>query len=431
MKKGRQHSIDKLFHDVLDGQRIEPSAGVWESLKAFIPSRGGSGALFFLLSFLALGTFSLLLIGNIADRPDAMTSTGDQVSTVTAKSTEAAMPAGQDAISGQEMNTEAEETTGVISAPGNMPSTNISASTVLSENINEKKPAMAGSDVSLSGQAGQPRYMLPHTAAFSGSIITHPLKSSPDLRVRKPGQPRFRLNLKDDYARKADIVFGAGFSPAVNIYPEGQNRNDYTFELVTAMEKSRFIVETGIAANYASESARYRINYTSYDSVGFYIGVTSFSIIPGDPDSLVYETSLKSIYDSIDRYRIAENTNKFVYLQFPLKIGYRIFEGRRFSVDLKTGVIFSLQLYRDIPGVPYYGNDDSNIEVLRQYPDRLKTNWQYMAAIGLNYHFTDRARISLEPFYRQYIRSVYSPDSPYPARSPYAFGLRGGIYFHF
>ncbi len=252
-----------------------------------------------------------------------------------------------------------------------------------------------------------------------------------DSQERESPGPIFDLNIKDSYAKKADVLFGAAFSPGVNIFPEGQNRNDYSFELIAAYEKSRFLVETGLGGNYTSESAKYQINYTSFDSVGYYVGVTSFNIDPINPDSIIFETNLKNLYDSIDHYTVRETTNKYAYLQIPLRIGYRVFQTPRFSIDLKAGILFSLQIYKDIPDVPYYGNDANEIEVIRQYPDRLTTSWQYTAGVGLNYQINNNVRFSLEPFYRQYIKSAYSPSSAFPAKSPYAFGIRFGLYFHF
>jgi hypothetical protein len=433
MKKGRHHSIDKLFHDSLDGQRIEPSAGVWESLKAYIPATGGSGALFYLLSFVAVGTFSALLIGNVLNGPTGIASTGNSSEIpVTTLSTEAGHQPATEMQDPEKTNYPAEFEVSESTEAGVPVDHEIP---VRGGNAAAGRSAVAAHGTSTNDIAGGEnlrQYLsLKTTAPCMGFIVSGTTVAASLQTERKTGHPAFRFNMKDDYARKADIVFGAGLSPAINIYPEGQNRNDYSLELLAAYEKSRFIVETGIGANYASEGARYRVNYSSYDSVGFYIGVTSFSILPGNPDSVIFETNLKNIYDSVDHYRITENTNKFVYLQIPLRIGYRIIEGRRFSLDVKAGVLFSLQVYREIPGVPYPGSDADRIEVVRQYPDRLSSNWQYTAGLGMNYHINDRVRFSLEPFYRQYIKSVYSPASLYPARSPYSFGIRGGIYFHF
>jgi hypothetical protein len=259
--------------------------------------------------------------------------------------------------------------------------------------------------------------------------ITNPGEIDP-RRMREIPKPAFDFSIRDSYVKKADVLFGAGISPAVNFYPDGQNRNDFSFDLVAAYEKSRFILEGGIGANYTSESAEYRINYSSYDSVGYFFGVSSFSIDPSNPDSIILETNLKSIYDSIDHYIINESTNKYSYLQIPLKLGYRIIQKDRFSLDLKLGILFSVQIYKDVPEAPY-GGSDVEIEVIRQYPDRLSTTWQYTAGAAFNYQISRQLRFSLEPFYRQYLKSVYTPGSPYSARSPYSFGIRAGIYIHF
>ncbi|RLD55665.1 MAG: hypothetical protein DRI97_09015, partial [Bacteroidetes bacterium] len=273
--------------------------------------------------------------------------------------------------------------------------------------------------------------VIPEAEMVSNPIEIYSTLESRGSQLRESPDPIFDLNVRDSYAKKADVLFGAAFSPAVNIFPDGQNRNDYSIELVAAYEKSRFLIESGLGANYTSESAKYQVNYTSFDSVGYYVGVTSFTIDPVNPDSVIFETNLKNLYDSIDHYSVTENTNKYAYLQIPLRVGYRVLQTPRFSIDLKAGILFSLQIYKDIPGVPYRGNDADDIEVTRQYPDRLTTSWQYTAGIGLNYQINNKVRFTLEPFYRQYIKSAYSPASAFPARSPHAFGIRGGLYFHF
>ncbi len=438
MKEERKHSIDKLFHESLEGQTIEPSKGVWASLSSQIPSGSGSGILMFLLSAIAIGAFSLFLNTEIninkhlADIPENIEANVAIEPLIG--------PVHEDqAISSQD-NTE-------------------EASTKNSDNNTDAKQSNSSYDLKAEASPPPVQKTIEHSKPISNTAsdedqqenndasIVHSRLELLDYRIalielddpadlyvgesRLAGDPIFDLTIKDGYVKKADILFGAGFSPAVNIYPDGQNRNDYSLELIAAYEKSRFIVESGIGGNYTTEGVKYGITYSSYDSVGFYVNVNSFSIAQGNSDSVIFETSLKSVYDSIDHYRIQENTNKYTYLQIPLRIGYRIIEKDRFSLDLKVGVLFSLQVYKDVPDVPYQGNDGDRIEVIRHYPDRLTTNWQYTAGVGMNYHINRQLRFTLEPYYRQYLKSVYSTSSEYSARSPYAFGIRGGIYFHF
>jgi hypothetical protein len=435
MKNERKHNIDKLFLESLDGHKIDPSPGVWESLSGHIPSKGGKGIILFLITAVAIGGISILLnmvlqpgstTASVNNFESSLTSADEPVQALseaihTAIYTEdpAPLPVSGSVTSNQQTASEA------VPEPGNI-------HTVTSAGkLNEygASPAIE-STISQEGQVIIYTHInrldyCPYTIDIS---TDHKLISS---ELRNSGEPFFDLNIKDNYVKKAEMMFGAGFTPAVNIYPDGQNRNDYSLELIAAYEKSRFILESGIGANFTSESAKYQVNYSSYDSVGYYIRVSSFSIAPGNPDSVIFETNLKSVYDSIDHYQIKENTNKFVYLQIPLRIGYRIIEVNRFSLDLKAGILFSLQVYRDVPEVPYQGSDAEQIEVIRHYPDRLKSTWQYTASLGFNYQINRQTRFSLEPVYRQYINSVYSTGSEYPARSPYSFGIRGGIYFHF
>lgn len=432
MKNERKHNIDKLFLESLGGQKIDPSPEVWKSLSGHIPSKGGKGIILFLITAVAIGGISILFnivlqpgstTANINSFDSSITSIDESVQARSelAAYTEdpAPLPASSSTTSNQQTASEALPVSG-------------SKHTVTSTdklNENDASPAIESA-------TSQEDQVIIYTHINRLDYCPYTIDISTDQKLvsselRNSGKPFFDLNIKDNYVKKAELMLGAGFTPAVNIYPNRQNRNDYSLELVAAYEKSRFIIESGIGANYTSESAKYQVNYSSYDSVGYYVGVTSFSIDPGNPDSVIFETNLKSVYDSIDHYLIKENTNKFVYLQIPLRIGYRIIEANRFSLDLKTGVLFSLQIYRDVPKAPYQGNDVEQIEVIRQYPDRLKTNWQYTVSLGFNYQINQQTRFSLEPVYRQYINSVYSPGSAYPARSPYSFGIRGGIYFHF
>lgn len=461
MKKERkQHSIDKLFLGSLAGDKIEPSPGIWESLSSHIPAKGGGGLYLYLLSAIAIGTFVFFAHSAFVRTPEAAAihsqTRGEQMElAITAQDepgTESPMQQSNSAsaseledtdaaaaldpvaaadLSGTQSTTKTSRSGSTASSLGSLPPAAPINTQEENAGLNTTPPAEAASD-----HAGEDHERLDF--AFADRIYSIPglqagiaPRSLSGGETRESGTPEFRLNMTDSYVNRAEVWFGAGVSPAVNIYPEGQNRNDYSFEFVASLEKSRFIVESGIGVNFSNEAAKYRINYTSYDSVGYFIGVTGFTFDPENPDSIQMQTTMKSVYDSIDRFRIEETTNKYTYLQFPLRLGYRVISSDRFSVDLKMGVLFSLQVYSKLPDAPYPGSDAEQIEVLRQYPDRMKTNWQYTASIGLHYHASNHVRFSLEPFYRQYIKSVYSSGSAYPARSPFGFGLRGGIYVHF
>ncbi|MDT8393383.1 MAG: hypothetical protein RQ761_06040 [Bacteroidales bacterium] len=438
MNKKPEHSIDKLFYESLNGNRMEPGASVWKSLSGHIPAKSGAGSMILLASAVAIGIFAVLLSYQLhifpgqekQDEQDLVTTIADPQN----KSDALTQPPG-----GINDNTETDNTNN-LSAAGDIKAAMAPEADI--EKVLEKPTRLIQTEKTeiISAKNSEPRiknenirtrYPLLRLKLYRYGLSTEDLPAINENNIHQGAAPSFNMGLENTYVKNSTLVLGAGFSPAVNIYPEGQNRNDYSLELIAAYEKSRVIIEGGVGVNYATESARYGITWSTYDSVGYFINVNSFIIDPENPEAVRFQTSMKNIYDSISHYRIQENTNKYAYLQIPLRLGYRMIEHGRFSLDLKAGIIFSWQILKDVPEAPYQGNDADQIEVIRHYPDRLKTNWQYTAGFGINYHFSKQLRLSIEPFYRQYLQSVYSTNSVYSARSPYAFGLRGGIYIEF
>ena len=435
MKDRYEHNIDKLFHESLDGNRIDPSPVVWKSLSVNIPAGKGSNILSYMAAALALAFLSLLLnyqLNNYSqDQEQAQQQTEEPFIERPENQTEQNTPPAINISEDSSLPTEPSSTTAIDPPEDNIKA---NATTPVSKDdpaieIVTTPPASTDKNNIAFEKANYPGMQ---SLAGQQSIF---LDSSRELvgteRTSDHPSPVFNMRLEDSYVKKGKLELGATFGPAVSIYPDGQNRNDFTFEVLAVYENSRFFAEGGVGANYSSESAKYGITYSSYDSVGYFINIDAFTVDPQNPESIRFQTSTKSIYDSINKYRIAEKTNKYAYLQIPVRLGYRIIETGRFSLDLKAGIIFSWQIMKDVPEIPYQENDVDQIEVIRNYPDRLKTNWQYTAGIGINYHISNHIRLGIDPFYRQYINSVYAPDSKYSARSPYAFGIRGGLFFEF
>lgn len=439
MNKKPEHSIDKLFHESLNGNRIQPGASVWKSLSGHIPAKSGAGSMIVFASAVAIGIFTVLLSYQLHIYPGQEEQVVEQDPITTIAGQNEKTDANTQPLTGINDNAGAGATNN-IPAPGEItagmaPEADIeSVLEKQSRLIQTEKTGIISAETSettIKNEFARTTYHLLQLKHYHYGLSAEPLPEIIENNTHESAAPVFNMGLENTYVKNATLVFGAGFSPAVNIYPDGQNRNDYTLELIAAYEKSRFFIEGGVGANFATESARYRITYSTYDSVGYFIHVNSFTIDPENPGAVRFQTSMKNIYDSISHYKIQENTNKYAYLQIPLRLGYRIIEHGRFSLDLKAGIIFSWQILKDVPETPYPGNDADQIEVIRHYPDRLKTNWQYSAGLGMNYHFSKQLRLTIEPFYRQYLQSVYTGNSVYSARSPYAFGIRGGIYIEF
>jgi hypothetical protein len=194
---------------------------------------------------------------------------------------------------------------------------------------------------------------------------------------------------------------------------------------------SRFSIQAGLGLGYYKESGEYQVSYSSYDSVGFYYDVSSFSLHPENPDSVLYELDETSIYDTVDHIVISEIQNKYLYLRLPVKFGYNLFNTKRLSCHLRGGLVFSLLVWKDEPEVSIPAADITRIDIEQTYPGRLSTSWQLTAGISFIYKFNNRFGISFEPTYMQYIGKLYKPGFDYSDTRPYAIGLRTGIYVKF
>ena len=58
----RNHNIDKLFHESLGGQKIEPAPAVWGSLASQVPAHAGRrGTLLYLIAAVLIGAFTFFM----------------------------------------------------------------------------------------------------------------------------------------------------------------------------------------------------------------------------------------------------------------------------------------------------------------------------------------------------------------------------------
>ena len=241
----------------------------------------------------------------------------------------------------------------------------------------------------------------------------------------------FLPELNKEYYKRHEILFGAHFTPGIIYYDKSDNRNNYSFELTFDYKPSRFFIQSGIGVGYFTEHGNTSVSYRSYDSVGFYYDVQSFTMHPEYPDSIIFNLKVAGIYDSVDHIDIKQVTNKYLYLQVPLNFGFILWEKNRLSLSMRTGVIFSLMLYKDEPNPDINLNDVTITGTEKQYPGRLKTNIRWMFGLGMNYTLSKKLKFSIEPVFTQYFHPVYKNGSGYNSRMPYSIGLRTGFYLNY
>ena len=129
----------------------------------------------------------------------------------------------------------------------------------------------------------------------------------------------------------------------------------------------------------ASLNGNYRIEYKSFDSIGYYTGVTSFTL--GPDDEILYNTQSVNVYDSLHHQADSRTRDRYTYLQVPLLLGYRILETGRISLAVQAGPALSILLgSREADPVIRYSNA-TVIRVDDQTPDRTRTSWQRRSTV--------------------------------------------------
>jgi hypothetical protein len=232
--------------------------------------------------------------------------------------------------------------------------------------------------------------------------------------------------------KKLHTYTGIGVKPAMVYYPNTADQFTYSAGACFGMVFNKFYVETGIAYQEMKERGVYKFNYRSNDSIGFYNKVVSFEVDPSNPDNITFKTSKTTVYDSIDHYNVQSPLFKYSYLNVPLKVGYRLWERKKLTLGIETGVILSKLISSDIPE-PIFSLSGENtlISIEDKTPVRVDLNLQLAVALRFNYRFTKAISISAQPEFTKYLNSIYDSKNGAPNIKPYTMGVRFGVCYDF
>ncbi len=233
------------------------------------------------------------------------------------------------------------------------------------------------------------------------------------------------------YRRRAKFSIGLFFTPEFINYQSNtqKTKKSYYMDLSIDYHRNSFFLRSGLGLSLSEDNGNYAIDYETYDSIGYYYNITSFSVIPGDPDSIVFDTSVEGVYDSIGHNRVENPENQYFYINIPLLVGYKVLEHRRLSCILMGGPVFSILIHENEHGVSFSDPEAISINIKNNTPKRIKTNWQMMVSLGLHYKITNKMNFALEPTYRQYIKTVYNGNNQ--TKAPFSWGVRGGLIISF
>lgn len=446
----KMNKIDDLFKEAMDGYTIEPSFSLWRRIERrfFPPSRfSPSGLITSIFLLIIAGSMPWILIPankyedkepNIPAenarrgymiKPATLTqSLSDQSNTKQIAQVFSVEPVIYEASPASASSLpDAADAEDLYLASANDPADDPSILPLISamndqKTIWEKKTAEPVDKYT-------PEWIHRMTSRKTGLMNT--TLTSEDLLTHRENHitSTFSPYYERSYFKATELSFGASFVPTVVFYDPNPSNQMLGGEAIVRIDMSGFRISSGIGYSRMQDIGSYRIDYKSYDSVGYFLDIVSFSVDPKNPDNIVLLLREEAIYDSVPHYTITEKNNSYSYIDIPLSLGYTFLNKGRISLTVQAGMKFSWLVNKSEPVVDFSVSNGELIGIERQVPARASTNWRFTAGLDMGYLLTDRLSLHLEPVFEQYISPVYVKQNGYKPRKPIVTGMKAGIFF--
>lgn len=203
------------------------------------------------------------------------------------------------------------------------------------------------------------------------------------------------------------------------------NTYSINYEPIFHLNKS-FFLRFGFGVSYAQDRGFAKLDYISNDLMGTYHDVydVTFDSINGQVVPTYY-TKTVEVWDSIRHLVISEVTNRYIYVQVPLLLGY-FHQGNHSSFNwyLYGGPAMNIQVGKFIDKPHPAEKDVEIINLQNKLPVRNNTYFQLWLGAGIEYKLSNQFSMAIEPGYRYYIHSIY--NKPGYNKPLSAFTLRLG-----
>ncbi|GEM_PF-1287320 len=275
--------------------------------------------------------------------------------------------------------------------------------------LSEKVPLSFLAPLPSPGQAGDERFMVIKTAAY----------------------PAF-LQGKDGKKRLTSFELALQYANEWTDYRQNAGDFKYGYDIsVNGIWRFReLFIRGGLGVCFSNDNGDYDISYERYDSIGYYYKVNHFTVSSVFPDSVVFNTVIQTVYDSIQYSDRLKPPNRYTYLQLPLAFGFDFYTHRRLSLSLLAGPVLSILVHENATSVSLNDPRAKLIDVTDHTPDRIKTNVQLAGALGIRYQLSNKIALGLEPTCHYFIRPAYHALNANP-KKPYSFGIRAGLFIKF
>ncbi len=454
--KDERNNIDKLFSEGLGDFNPAPPPGMWERIEPIVSVAGKDREAGYmpprrlLLPLIAAAVLSgialLWLMRSTEPAHGPASAIGGVNSNIPSSSEQAsASPENTEGkllpaeTSHPAHDTESRTESPALDHPKNASSSSIQYNSKTSEFQDERAPDY-NSGITAPATAGTSETVepvaLPRTEmerlAFQSEFINL-LRAYPTTMAGEGYVKAFSLSLRNnfrpDFKHRGNIPVLAGIYSTWNIISYGNNHHKQSrsagFSLSTF--RGAWLIETGAEISQSDDNGRYMVNYNSWDSLGYYNKVVSFSTDPANPGTVVFQTKVEGVYDSVDHAYETMTKHRYTYLQIPLMAGYQLYANRLFSISLKGGPVFSMMTGSDEPVARFSSSTGSLESIDDLSPARVTTNWQMAVAAGFGVHLSPRLTLLTEPVYKAYLRPVYQNQRT----RPQSFGIKAGLLYRF
>ncbi len=231
---------------------------------------------------------------------------------------------------------------------------------------------------------------------------------------------------------------GSHWQIGINIWPELTVSNIDSVEILntyslniepTLYINDNWFIRTGIGLSYVQDRGFAQINYNTNELMGSYEDV--YDITFDSVDGVVtptYHTKAVEVYDSVKHFTISNITNKYLYLQIPLSIGYSSkINNSSFNWYVYGGSSMFIRTNTWLDKPTLNQTDVDIIDLNNDLPERVDAYFQLFIGAGIGYDLSDNFNLTLEPTYNNYLTNVYDNSNNKGPTS--GFALRLGLVY--
>jgi hypothetical protein len=450
--KDERNNIDDLFREGLSDLNPPPPPDVWTRVDAALPPSGSApvsvpmGKRWILTGFGGLLITSIALLWFFNARINTETENVDSPASPQ-QSTEVSIPAVEEKLVSENtksaVNPEKSSPNRIVTeikvqnisqADKSSTTERISHGAVNIKGEEETQTFVAETSANNNASQSTERPISDESALLDlRSDFTNWLSSFTNSGIIQGNSPAFNLRFKNSgnplLPKRASIplIGGAYASWDMIYYGNDHRKQSRAAGLSLGTFKGPWEFETGIAYAISDDNGRFDINYSSFDSIGFYNKVVSFSPDLQNPGRIIFNTEIEGVYDSIGHNVQTKTANSYTYLQIPLMAGCRIYANRFLTISLKAGPVFSLMIGSDEQQASFSQENASLQSINDLSPDRVSANWQVAASLGVGLRLSRRFTLLAEPTYKSYLRPVYQNTRT----KPQSIGIKTGILYRF